>query len=721
VSARMRLPTGLVTFLFTDIEGSTRLAQLLGARYHALLTRHRRVLRSAVAASGGVELFSEGDSLFVAFADAAGALAACARAQRDLARQDWPGQHAPKVRMGLHSGYAEPRGGEYASHEVHRAARIASAAHGGQVLCSAATARLVAGALHDGLCLRNLGLFLLRGFDGRERLYQLVAPGLAERFPRPRGALAAAHNLPAAVTGFVGREPEQRQLRARIEQRRLVSVVGPPGVGKTRLAVRVAARLVGRFPDGVWYVDLTPAAADEAATGEAATIAAAAGGAATVGSTADATVGSTTDAAVAEALGVRPEPGRPLASTLGEHLAGRRLLLVLDSCDAHPVAAAALAVRLLRAAAGVRVMAIGRQPLSLPGELVWRIPPLDRSTALALLADRAAAARGGRPVQPGELPELARVAAALDGLPLALELAATRLRVLSAAQLAARMHDPLAVLDAMEAALDRSYRTLAPAPAELLRKLSVHVAPVRLATVEFVHRGDPLDPLAALVDRSLVQVDGTTYRMLGPVRAFAARRLRAAGEEPAARDRHVAWCRAVAAHADVGPDGRPGAGPLDALDPLADELRAALRWTVAGGSARAGLALARILGRWWRDRGLAVGGGRWLDRLYARLDATGEPVPDAELAAAYALSASLAAAAGDTAAEQAYAARAEELARRGAPVLPQQAWPAKPGSELVGTIRVSGCNSTSGPRSSGWRSVSGARQKLSGPAGRRPY
>jgi predicted ATPase/class 3 adenylate cyclase len=665
VSVRMRLPEGLVTFLFTDIEGSTRIAQMLGAEYRTLLTEHRRVLRAAWSAADGVELFTEGDSVFVAFPDAGAALVACATAQRELASHQWPHPHPPRVRMGLHTGYAQPYGGEYASAEVHRAARIAASAHGGQVLCSAATASH-AGDLPHGTTLKDLGLHRLRGFDGRERLLQLVAPGLERDFPRPRGAEPAAHNLPVPTTTFVGRVAEQRELRDLTTRHRMVSVVGPAGAGKTRLAVEVAATTVARHPDGVWFIDLADLPESDV------------------------------DKAVAETLGLRPEPGRELADTIAEHAASRRMLLVLDTCDAHPAVAAALVDRLLRLASGTNVLVTSREPLNLPGEVVWRIPPLAvrpagpgrPSDAVALLLDRAAAARGGRAVLPTELADLARVAIAVDGLPLALELAAARLRVLSAAQLAARLHDVLAVLDAgravteanlrahlaadrhrtMEAAVEWSYRTLPAEAARLLRWLSVFAGPMDMPTVEAVLGADPLDPLAVLVDKSLLQAesapDGSVYRVLDAIRAYAARRLREAGEEQAARDRHVAWCLAVARRAHLDPEGRAATVSLSALDPLADELRAALHWTVTGGSARDGLAVAAQLDQWWRERGHAAEGRRWLDRLYERITATGERIPDAELAAAYQMHAGHAGADGDRAAESTYLHRAEGVARR---------------------------------------------------------
>lgn len=633
MSVRTQLPSGLVTFLFTDIEGSTRLAQRLGAGYRRVLHEHRRILRETLAPDG-VELFTEGDSFFFAFADASAALARCAAAQRALTGWASTPERA-RVRMGLHTGWATPQGGEYASAEVHRAARIAGAAHGGQVLCSLATARL-ADRLPEEVWLLDLGLFRLRGFDGREQLYQLVAPGLERAFPRPRTA-AAPHNLPACATSFVGRRCERDRLAELLAEHRLVTVAGPGGAGKTRLAVTVADDQVEAYRDGVWFLDL-------------ATI----------------TDPGLVAVTLASTLGLRPEPGRPILDTLAEYLGPRRLLLVIDTCDAQVGAVADLVARLLVAAPGVRVLATSREPIGLPGELVWRIPALslDRAAdgrpgdAVALLVDRTTAARGGQPPAPAELPYLERIAHRLGGLPLALELAAARLRVLAAHQLAERLDvelasgsaDLLGTLDAgrgrgggrhatLEDTVEWSYRTLDESTARLLRWLSVYATPVDLATAEWLADGDPLPALTTLVDKSLLHaepvVTGATYRMLDPIRSYAARALVAAGEERAARDRHVAWLLHAMERARLGPDGRAGTLSLYPLDRFADEVRAALRWCVTGGTVRPALRLIRGMEQWWRERGLAREGRLWLFRLYGRIAETGEEVPPAELAAAY--------------------------------------------------------------------------------------
>jgi predicted ATPase/class 3 adenylate cyclase len=666
VSASLDLPSGLVTFLFTDIEGSTRLAQLLGAQYRPVLAEHRQILRHALGAGDGVALFTEGDSVFAAFPDANAAIRACAEAQRALTAHTWPDQAHPRVRMGLHSGFAEPAGGEYATPEVHRAARVASAAHGGQVLCSAATARL-ATDLRDATLL-DLGLYQLRGFDGRERLFQLVADGLEQQFPRPRTLAAAAHNLPAPAASFIGRGAERQELRTLLSSHRLVNVVGPGGAGKTRLALEVAGDVVTAFADGVWFVDLA-AVTDPYLVG----------------------------VAVAEALGVRPEPGRPILETIVDFVGPRQLLLVLDTCDAHLNAVKPLVARLVGAGPGVRILATSREPLGNHGELVWRIPPMgtfsapgDTPDAVALLLDRAEAARGGRSAGPEELMHLQRVAQRLDGLPLALELAAARLRLFSASQLADRLEDLLGTLDAgsgqtgefqlvtvgrhrhstLRATVDWSYRNLPPDAATLLRELSVFASGIDLHTVEWFAGTSSVPQLAVLVDKSLVSVEpgptkaDVSYRVLDPIKAFGVRALVQAGEEPAARDRHLAWALHALERVHTDAEGRPVTLSTYPLDQLAAEVRAGLHWSVSAGRVRDGLRLAVELDEWWRERGLAREARLWLYRLFEKLAGTGEEIPAAELAVAYHVYARHAGADGELGEQLRLLVQAEEAAWR---------------------------------------------------------
>ncbi len=576
--------------------------------------------------------------------------------------------------MGLHSGYAEPVAGEYATPEVHRAARVAAAAHGGQVLCSGATARL-AGALPDGADLVDLGLYQLRGFDGRERLFQLRADGLDHDFPRPRTLTATAHNLPAAAASFAGRAIEQDDLRRQVDRHRLVTVVGPGGSGKTRLALHVAADVVSRFGDGVWFVDMA-AVSDPELVG----------------------------VSVAEVMGVRPEPGRPVLESLAEYAGIRQLLIFLDTCDTHPAAVRPMVSRLLAAGPGVQVLATSREPLRVPGELVWRIPPMSLSRldskpsdAVAMLLDRATAARGGIAPHADEIGHLQRVAERLEGLPLALELAAARLRLFSAAQLADRLDDLLGTLDAGEpstgeypvvaphrsrhstlrATVDWSYRTLAPEAASLLRQLAVFAGPLDLSTVEWIAGPTAIDLLAMLVDKSLIIAESAaarpesaharpdrSYRLLAPIRAFALRVMARSGEEAAARDRHLAWALEAIDRVHTDDGGKPLTLSTYSLDRLAAEVRTCLHWSVTSGRVRDGLHLAVALDEWWRERGLARECRLWFFRLFEKLDGTGEEVPAADLAMAYHVYARHAGADGEYGEQLRLLVQAEEAAWR---------------------------------------------------------
>jgi predicted ATPase/class 3 adenylate cyclase len=662
VSGRTELPSGLVTFVFTDIEGSTRLARMLGDDYGSVLGDHRSVMRTALSDFGGVELFTEGDSFFIAFQDAGDAVAACVEAQRQLSAHEWPSSEvAPKVRMGMHTGPARPVGNEYASAEVHRASRVASAAHGGQILCSGATmlavlssgasvpfaltvpgpspSPAVPGPSHSprsaDVDLLDLGPYRLRGFDDDERLFQVLAPGLDRDFPAPRTPGAATHNLPAPLTAFVGRRAELAELTTLVHRHRIVTVAGPGGAGKSRLALAVAEHLLEAYPQGVWTVD----AQDDLAP------------------------------AIAAAMGVRTEPGRPIFETLLEHCADRQMLLVLETADAAPAACATLLRRLLARCPRLDVLVTSRVPLNVPGEVVWNLPPLSPADVFALLSERTAEARGSRPAPVEDHADLALVAARLEGSPLAAELAATRLRSLSAEQLAARLDDPLAALDpvnadagerhgSLTANLDWSYRTLSTPAAGLLRRLAVFAGTVDLGTVEWCGV-EALGALSELADKSLIElVPGPRYRLSGQVRAYASRRLTAAGDERAARDRHVSWALHTLDSVAVDTDGQPRTTSLTELAPFVPDWQTALRWAAEKGSVRSGLRLALALDPWWREHGTAAEGRALLTRLYQRLD--GVDVEPAVLAYAHLVHAGLA---DDRTERTRFLDRAERIAR----------------------------------------------------------
>ncbi len=536
VAGTAGLPSGVVTFLFTDIEGSTRLAHALGPTYRQVLADHRRLMRDSLRTGGGAELLTEGDSFFAVFADAGAAVRACVRAQQALAAHPWPSAGArPKVRMGLHTGYAEARGGEYVSTEVHRAARIAAAAAGDQVLCSTATARAAGEYLRAGeVRLADLGAHQLRGFDDRTGIHQVLADGLPRDFPPPRTLGSRPDNLPLPVSGFVGRGPERVELAVLTGEHRLVTVWGVGGVGKTRLATEVARDIASRYPAGAWFCDLAGAGTPDDA-----------------------------ERLLAGALGVVPGYGQSPAAALLEHLADRRCLLLVDSCERQRPALAALLVRLLAGCPGLTVLATSREPLGVPGELVWRLAPLRTddadSDALALLVSRAG---GGSDRRRADLARLARV---LGGLPLAIELAVPWLRSFPPALLVERLTTTAGGLlvtaagrsapearppdgplperhTSLAANLNWSYRLLGPDAARLLRALAVWPGRAPLPAVEWLtsawlDRAGTCAAVAELVDAALLEVEmsdtAASYRILDPVR-WAARQLALDADESAA-------------------------------------------------------------------------------------------------------------------------------------------------------------------------------------------
>ena len=425
------LPTGTVTFLFTDIEESTRLLQRVGDEaYGDLLAAHARVLREAIAAGSGIEVQTEGDAFFAAFPTAAGALLAAVHAQRALSRHPWPDGNAVRVRMGVHTGEGILGGDNYIGLDVHRAARIGAAGHGGQVLISAATRGLVESALPKGVGLRDLGAHRLKDIEQPEHLHQLLVEGLSDRFPPIRTLDASQTNLPPQRTSFVGREHEAAQATAILDRVRLLTLTGPGGIGKTRLALKVAADALGRFADGVYMADLSPIDGP-----------------------------SLVPAAIVRALQVREQPGRDPLDSLADHLRDLEVLLVVDNLE-HLLEAASVVGRLLDAAPRLTVLATSRVPLHIAGEHEFPVPPmalpdgvdrpdleeLSRYEAVRLFVERASAVRPGFRLTPENAAAIAQITVQLDGLPLAIELAAGRAKLLDPDAILARLGTRLSLL-----------------------------------------------------------------------------------------------------------------------------------------------------------------------------------------------------------------------------------------------------------------------------------
>jgi predicted ATPase/class 3 adenylate cyclase len=634
------LPTGTVTFLFTDLEGSTRLLEAHPTAYRDAVRRHHALLLSAVEGHGGVVFETVGDAVYAAFARPSDAVAAALAGQRALLAADWGdlGAGALKARMGLHTGEVEAEGAHYFGAPLYRCARLTATAHGGQVVLSGATAELVRDELPDGR-LRDLGAHRLKDLARPERLFQLLHPELPNEFPPLRALDALPHNLPVQLTSFVGRERELAAVREALSACRLVTLTGPGGVGKTRLALQAAADLLEVYPDGVWLVDLAPLA-DAALVPQA----------------------------VAAAVGVREIPGRPLLATLTDTLSPKRLLLVLDNCEHLADACAALADAVLRACPNVRILATSRTALGITGEALWRVPSLSlpddlhapaapaagpaapegradaagavvRCDAVRLLADRARTVQPAFAVTEQNAATVARLCRRLDGIPLALELAAARLRVLTVDELLRRLDDRFRLLtgggrtapprhQTLRALVEWSHGLLAAPDRRLFDRLGVFAgsftleAAERVCAGEGLAAGDVLDGLTRLVDQSLVQPepgpDGVgRYRLLETLRHYARERLTAAGaaEEVARRHAHHFVALAEAAEpALLGPDQ---VAWLDRLEADLDDVRAALRWGVDRGEAELGLRLAGALWKFWHVRWYRGEGRHWLETLLA--------------------------------------------------------------------------------------------------------
>ena len=510
-------PSGLVTFAFTDIEGSTQLFRRIGDRYPVLLERHREILRAAWGESGW-EVKTEGDSFFVAFADPIAAISACVRAQRELTAEPWPDDASIRVRMGLHTGLASPHGDDYIALAVHQASRVVDAAHGGQIVVSAATAEQITGPARG--MMRSLGRYRVRDFDEPVELLQATAPGLAAAFPPLRVLPADRHNLVAAPTTIIGREGELGVLADLVATARLVTVVGPGGLGKTRLVTEFGMRAAAEMDHGVWFVDLAPLNDPNLIV-----------------------------PTVAEAVAAPTSAALDPTAAVIEHLRGRRAMVIMDNCE-HLVAGVAKHVdELLRGCPLVSVVATSRAPLGLGGERIWRLAPLDyEDAALQLFCDRAGFTGRLDPTLRTTLVELCRL---LDGLPLAIELAAARCDVLAPADIVARLggragflHSDDPTVSARQRSLDATIEwscQLLHADEQLaFRRLGVFAAGFGLEAPSAAVAADDIDPydvpelIWSLVSKSLVVKEpaagSTRYRMLDTVRVFAQRQLAESGE-----------------------------------------------------------------------------------------------------------------------------------------------------------------------------------------------
>ncbi|MBI1744576.1 tetratricopeptide repeat protein [Candidatus Acetothermia bacterium] len=628
------LPAGIVTFLFTDIEGSTRLWQEHPGAMPAALARHHVILKQAIGTQHGYVFQIVGDAFCAAFKNATDALEAALAAQRALRDEAW-GETGPiRVRMALQTGPAEVRVGEYTSGEyvsgltLSRSARLLSAGHGGQILLSLATQELIRDYLSPGVTLRDMGQRRLKDLIRPEHIFQVVVPDLPADFAPLKTLDARPNNLPVQVTSFVGRERELIEVKDRLKATHVLTLTGLGGTGKTRLSLQAAADLIDDFSYGVWFIELAPLS-DPALVPQA----------------------------IATALGLREEAKRPLMETLIDHLREKQSLLVLDNCEHLIEACARLADSLIRVSPELKILASSRKPLRIVGETTYPVPTLPSPNpqqlpsleslsnyeAVRLFRDRAVAVAPTFQVTQQNALAVTQICHRLDGLPLALELAAARVKIMTVEKIAERLDDRFRLLtggsrtalprqQTLQALIDWSYDLLSESERVLWRRLSIFAGGWTLEAAEMVCVGesiaeyDVLDLLTQLVDKSLVIMEEKSgegrYRLLETVRQYGYEKLVKAVEVKLIRDRHLDFFLKFAEEAEPKLQGAEQKLWLNRLETEHDNLRAVLAWSVESSEkAETGLQLAGVLWRFWEVRGHFTEGRRWLEEALTRTPA----------------------------------------------------------------------------------------------------
>jgi predicted ATPase/class 3 adenylate cyclase/DNA-binding CsgD family transcriptional regulator len=622
--APAELPTGTLTFVISDIEHSTRAWETYPDEMRRALEMHDAIFERFVAFHKGVpvELGREGDSILCVFTRPSQAVACALDVQLELRRARWPAETKLRVRMALHTGEAELRDGHYFGPALYRCARLLATAHGGQTILSGPTHDLVVDSLPDSAALLELGLHRLKDLSRPERVFQLVHPGLESDYPTLRSLDSKHTNLPIELTSFLGREAELSKLKELMKMGRLVTISGTGGLGKTRLALHIAADLTDAYSDGVWLTELAALSDPSLVT-----------------------------QAVATSVGVREVPGTPLLQTLTSHLQTRRCLIVLDNCEHLIEECASLCEHLLGNCEGLTILATTRERIGAPGERLWRLAPLAlppaagnvalpeliESDAVRLFVDRAWPSPTPPALDEKRYATIFLICRRLDGIPLAIELAAARAKVMTVDELLARLHDRFRLLtggrtaverhQTLRATVDWSYELLEPDERQLFRRLSVFAGGFGIADVEAVCSGDGIKPadivelVARLVDKSLaIPVDEggteTSMRMLGTLHEYARERLVEAGEAEDYLRRHAEHFLKLAERAEELQDSVEHSNWLDRLEKDLDNLRAALESSQAV-SADLNLRLASVLVGLWDARGYLTEGRDWLERALA--------------------------------------------------------------------------------------------------------
>jgi predicted ATPase/class 3 adenylate cyclase len=635
------LPTGTVTFLFTDIQGSTPMWEREPEKMAEALQVHNTALRQAIEAHGGAVFKTVGDAFQAAFATAPQALKAAIEGQRNLQTAPWNELGALSVRMGLHTGEAEldPGGDEYAvCHAKNRIGRIHSAAHGGQVLLSQETADLVLRVLPEGISLKNLGEHRLKGMQWLEHLYQVVAPDLSQEFPPLATAITHPNNLPVQLTSFIGREKEIAAVVELLGKHRLVTLSGVGGVGKTRLSLQVARSIMESFPDGVWFIEFAPLIDPDRLS-----------------------------QTVAGVLGLQESGSLPILDVMIQYLQSRSLLLVLDNCEHLIDACAGLVDTLLRNCDQIKLLATSREALSVTGEVPYHVPSLSfpkplhqvkldelsQCEAVRLFITRAAVARTGFTLTEPIAPAVAQICQRLDGIPLAIELAAARTGALSVEQIATRLNNCFRLLtggsrtslprhQTLRASIDWSYTLLDQHERSLLVRLTVFSGGWTLEAAETVCgfgelvSSDIVNIMTSLVNKSLIVVDRDAfdihrYHMLETVRQYGRERLidkvltnqdiLDCSAEEQVRQRHLDYYLQLAEQAETGMVGKEQRQWFRWIKIELDNIRTALEWSLED-DLSSYLRLASSLQFYWFTTGIANEGCTWLKKGLDRVDRT---------------------------------------------------------------------------------------------------
>ncbi len=622
--AESRPLTGNVTFLFTDIESSTRLWEVDPDAMKVAIARHDELVRDAIVGAGGYVFKTVGDAFCAAFAQAADAVAAALRAQTALATEPWPKITPIKARMALHTGAVESRDGDYFGQPIYRLARLLSVGHGGQTLLSEATSELCRDSLPEAASLRDLGGHRLRDLARPEQVFQLCHPALPGTFPPVRSLSTHPNNLPHQLTSFIGREPVIAEIEALQARTRLLTITGSGGAGKTRLALQLAADLLARFPAGAWYVELAPLSDPGLLPQTVATV-----------------------------LGVKEKQGQLITQTLVEHIGRKQLLLLFDNCEHLLDASAILADALLRQCPGVQILATSREALGITGEQSYRVPSLSLParekavTAQSLLAcesarlfsDRASLVRVDFQVTDENAPALALLCHRLDGIPLAIELAAARVRSFSVQEIENKLGQRFALLtggsrtalprqQTLRALVDWSYDLLTDAERLLWQRLSVFAggwtgaAAVQVCAGEGIDAEEISDLLNALADKSVVMAENLDesprYRLLETLRQYGRERLAESGSIGSIRERHRDCFLALAEETAPKLEGAEQAAWLSRLDEEHENLRAGLEWCLSEETSELGLRLCGTLQRFWIARGDLSEARDWCARMLAR-------------------------------------------------------------------------------------------------------